>query len=67
MKLVPIIVIYYLGKVLDYKMKTLEWRDYDLSLDKEIDSWILPSYSKNAQLINRYAFFNEPLRTIRMV
>lgn len=60
MKLVPIIVIYYLGKVLDYKMKTLQWRDYDLSLDKEIDSWILPSYSKNAQLINRYAFFNEP-------
>ncbi|MCJ7842301.1 GNAT family N-acetyltransferase [Lederbergia sp. NSJ-179] len=39
----------------------MKWRDYDIDLDKEIDSWILPSFSKNADLINTFAFFNEPV------
>lgn len=41
-------------------MGMLKWRDYDPNVDKEIDSWILANFSKNAHLINKYAFFNEP-------
>ncbi|HLT64843.1 MAG TPA: GNAT family N-acetyltransferase [Flavobacterium sp.] len=40
-------------------MINLKWRDYNIDKDKEIDGWILSSYSENADLINSYAFFNE--------
>lgn len=37
------------------------WRDYDLHMDKDLDLWVLPSYDTNVQLINRFAFFDEPV------
>lgn len=37
----------------------MKWRDYDLERDRELDSWILPSYSENAALINEFAFYDE--------
>ncbi|KRG11646.1 hypothetical protein ACA29_15950 [Lederbergia galactosidilytica] len=39
----------------------MKWRNYNINEDKEIDDWILSSYSENANLINSYAFFNEPV------
>ncbi|GIN74444.1 hypothetical protein J14TS2_49190 [Bacillus sp. J14TS2] len=39
----------------------MKWRDYDIKIDKKIDAWILPSFSDNANLINKYAFFHEPI------
>lgn len=39
----------------------MKWRDYDINLDRELDDWILESFSENVDLVNKYAFFNTPI------
>ena len=39
----------------------MEWRNYDIKLDKDLDLWISPKFSEFSELINKYAFFNETI------
>jgi len=43
------------------KDNIISWRDYCVKTDKHLDSWILSDYSENANLLNKYALFNEPI------
>lgn len=37
------------------------WRDYMIEVDKKLDKWIDEEYSENAEYINKYALYNEPI------
>lgn len=45
-------------------VNNLLWRDYIYKADKKLDRWIEEEYSENANLVNKYALFNEPISKI---